>query len=135
MVVVGEHEVLAAHRLLVDAVGEALGGPEQRRLRSELVDRLAASPPRGVVDRLRLAVLALDSDRPQPVAELIAAAEEALRLGDLELSERLGRAAVARAPGLAACGAAGLRARVAGPRTRRRRGARRGRSGALSEPS
>ena len=30
-------------------------------------------------------------------------AEEALRLGDLELSERLGRAAVARAPGLAAC--------------------------------
>ena len=103
VVVVGEHEVRSAHRLLVDAVGEALGGPEQRRLRSELVDRQAASPPRGVVDRLRLAVLALDSDRPAPVPELIAAAEEALRLGDLELSERLGRAAVARAPGLAAC--------------------------------
>ena len=29
-VVVGEHEVRSAHRLLVDAVGDALGGPEQR---------------------------------------------------------------------------------------------------------
>jgi hypothetical protein len=72
-----------------------------RRLRTELVNRLAASPPRGVVDRLRLAVLALDSDSPQPVADLAAAAEESLRLGDLELSERLGRAAVDRSPSLA----------------------------------
>ena len=39
-------------------------GPELRRLRTELVDRLAASSPRGVVDRLRLAALALDSDTP-----------------------------------------------------------------------
>ena len=101
-IVVSEHEVRSAHRLFVDAVGDALGGPEQRRLRTELVDRLSASPPRGVVDRLRLAVLALDSDRPQPVPKVIAAAEDALRLGDLELSERLGRGAVERAPGLTA---------------------------------
>ncbi len=72
-----------AHPLYVDAVRDALGGPDLRRLRTELVDRLAAAPPRGVVDRLGLAVLALDSDRPQPVAEVIAAADEALRLGDL----------------------------------------------------
>jgi hypothetical protein len=90
-----------AHPLFVDAVRDALGGPELRRLRTELVDRMATSPPGGVVDRLRLAVLALDSDSPQPVAELAAAAEESLRLGDLELSERLGRAAVARSPSLA----------------------------------
>jgi ATPase family associated with various cellular activities (AAA) len=101
-VVVGENEIRSAHPLFVDAVGDALGGPELRRLRTELVDRLVASQPRGVVDRLRLAVLGLDSDRPQPVDEVIAAAEEALRLGDLELSERFGRAAVDRAPGLAA---------------------------------
>jgi hypothetical protein len=101
-VVLHGDEIRSAHRLFVDAVGDALGGPEQRRLRTELVDRLAASPPGGVVDRLRLAVLALDSDRPAPVAEVVAAAEEALRLGDLELSERLGRAAVLREPGLAA---------------------------------
>ena len=55
-----------------------------------------------MVDLLRLAVLALDSDRPQPTAELVKAAEEALRLGDLVLSERLGRAALQRAAGLAA---------------------------------
>ena len=101
-IVVSEHEVRSAHRLFVDAVGDALGGPELRRLRTELVDRLTASPPGGVVDRLRLAVLALYSDRPQPVPEVIAAAEEALRLGDFELSERLGRRAVERAPGLTA---------------------------------
>jgi len=92
--------VRPAHPLFVDAVRDALGGPELRRLRTELVNRLAASGPRGVVDRLRLAVLSLDSDSPRPVAELAAAAEESLQLGDLELSERLGRAAVERSPQL-----------------------------------
>jgi tetratricopeptide (TPR) repeat protein len=62
---------------------------------------LAALPPGGVVDRLRFAVLALDSDSPQPVADLAAAAEDALRLGDLECAERLGRGAVERSPDLA----------------------------------
>jgi tetratricopeptide (TPR) repeat protein len=56
--------------------------------------------PTGVVGRLRLAVLALDSESPQPVADLAAAAEDALRLGDLELAEQLGRAAVRRSPEL-----------------------------------
>ncbi|MFL6082777.1 MAG: AAA family ATPase [Mycobacterium sp.] len=93
--------VRPVHPLFVDAVRDALGGPELRRLRTDLVDRLAASSPRGVVDRLRLTVLALDSDSPPPVADLAAAAEESLRLGDLELSERLGRAAVSRSPELA----------------------------------
>ena len=71
-------------------------------MRTELVERLGAAPPRDVVDLLRLAVLALDSDRPQPTAELVKAAQEALRLGDLELSERLGRAALKREAGLPA---------------------------------
>ena len=39
---------------------------------------------------------------PQPTAELVKAAEEALRLGDLVLSERLGRAALQRTAGLPA---------------------------------
>ena len=100
-VVVDGDRVRPVHPLFVDAVRNGLGGPEQRRLRTQLVDRLAGSPPGSVVDRLRLAVLALDSDSPQPLAELAAAAEESLRLGDLELSERLGRAAVDRSPDLA----------------------------------
>jgi len=100
-VVVDGNRVRPAHPLFVDAVRNGLGGPELRRLRTQLVDRLTGSSPGSVVDRLRLAVLALDSDSPQPLAELAAAAEESLRLGDLELSERLGRAAVDRSPDLA----------------------------------
>ena len=100
--VVVDDDARPAHPLFVDAVRDALGGPELRRLRTELVDRLARRPARGVVDRLRLAALALDSDSPQPVADVQAAAEHALRLGDLALSERLGRAAVQRGGGLLA---------------------------------
>jgi hypothetical protein len=95
-VLVDGDRVRPAHPPFVDAVRDALGGPELRRLRTEVVDRLAAASQRGVVDRLRLAVLAVESDSPQQVAELAAAADDSLRLGDLELSERLGRAAVAR---------------------------------------
>ena len=128
-IVVDEDGVLAAHPLYVNAVRDALGGPEMRRLRTELVERLAAAdPPGDVVGRLRLAVLALDSDRPQPVADVIAAAEEALRLGDLELSERFGYAALQRVRWPAGAAGAGLCAGVAGPGPRRRRRARRGRS-------
>jgi len=100
-IVVDGDLVRPVHPLFVDAVRDALGGPDLRRLRTEVVHRLAVSSPSGVVDRLRFAVLALDSDSPQPVADLAAAAEDALRLGDLELSERLGRAAVERTPSLA----------------------------------
>lgn len=62
-----------------------------------------AQPPDGdgVVGRLRRAVRALDGGDALPVAELAAAADDALRLGDLELAERLGRAALP-AGGLAA---------------------------------
>lgn len=90
-----------AHPLFVDAVRGALGGPQLRRLRTALVERLPASHDGGVVGRLRLAVLAVGSDSPQPVPDVRAAAQEALRLGDLELSERLGQAALSREPDLA----------------------------------
>jgi hypothetical protein len=94
--------VRPAHPLFVDAVRNALGGPDVRRLRAELVDLLSRRPSTGVVARLRLAVLALDSDHPLPPADQVAAAAEALRLGDLVLSERLARSACQRAPDLSA---------------------------------
>ena len=98
-VVVDDDRLRPAHPLFVDAVRGALGGPDLRRLRTALVERLSASGGDGVVGRLRRAVLAIGSDRPQPVPDACAAAQEALRLGDLELSERLGRAALgARSP-------------------------------------
>lgn len=82
------------HPLFVDAVRDLMGGPELRRLRSEVVGRMAVARPAGVLQRLRAVALALDSDHDVPAAELTAAAEEALRLGDLVLSERLARAAL-----------------------------------------
>ena len=94
--------VRPAHPLFVTAVGAALGGPDLRRLRTQLVELLTADPADGVVGRLRLAVLALDSDSPQEPAAQLAAADEALRLGDLALAERLSRAVVQRAATLPA---------------------------------
>ena len=87
--------VHCAHPLFLSAMRATVGGPDLRRLRNAVVERLSAAPRPGVVDRLRVAVLALDSDVPLPAAELAGAAGEALRLGDLELSERLARAATA----------------------------------------
>lgn len=84
----------AGHPLFVDGVRDRLGGPDLRRLRTDVVARLAAAGPAGVLDRLQVAAMALDSDHDVPSAALTAAAEEALRLGDLVLSERLARAAL-----------------------------------------
>ncbi|MBO0679599.1 AAA family ATPase [Mycolicibacterium sp. S2-37] len=92
----------AAHPLFVDAMRGIAGGPELRRSRTELVCVLASHRPSGVLQRLRLAALALDSDHEVPAADLTAAAQEALRLGDLQLSERLARAAVHRSGDLGA---------------------------------
>lgn len=99
---VDDDGVRPAHPLFCDAVRAALGGPELRRLRTAVVARLAQAGPRGVVARLRLAALAVGSDSPPPVAQVCAAAADALRLGDLELSERLGQAALAQSPDLGA---------------------------------
>ncbi|MGV9798239.1 AAA family ATPase [Mycobacterium sp. NPDC003449] len=94
--------VRCAHPLFLETVRSSVGGPGLRRLRTALVRRMADAPRDGVVDRLRLAVLALDSDCAMPAAELSAAAAEALRVGDLGLAERLGRAAVDAGGGFAA---------------------------------
>lgn len=88
-------DVRCVHPLFLSAARAAIGGPGLRRLRNALVKQLVAAPRPGVVDRLRIAVLALDSDVPLSADEGVDAAAEALRLGDLELSERLARAAIA----------------------------------------
>ena len=91
-VIISQDGVRPAHPLFVDSVRDRLGGPDLRRLRSAVVGRLSSAGPHGVVGRLRLAALSIGSDSPLPAPDLCAAAREALRLGDLELSERLARA-------------------------------------------
>jgi tetratricopeptide (TPR) repeat protein len=92
--------VLAAHPLYVEAACALMSADDLRARRTSVYDTLSARHAVDCVDRLRLAVLALDSDNPQPVSVVVAAAADALRLGDLELSERLGEAVLARDPDL-----------------------------------
>src|SRR5207248_1823575 len=63
-------------------------------------ERLAAAPPGHIGDQLRLAVLGVDQHTSG--ADLVAAAQQALRFGELTLAERLARAALDRSDGLAA---------------------------------
>ncbi len=91
--------VYAAHPLYAARAGAALASDTARALRMALVERLGAGPPEHVGDPLRLAALALDSDTP---GDTVTAAQLALRFGELTLAERLARAALDRADGLAA---------------------------------
>ena len=100
MVRVEDAMVRCVHSLFLDSVRAEVGGPGLRRLRTALVEQLSTAPRHSVVDRLRVAVLALDSDVALPTAEMASAAAEALRLGDLDLSERLARSAVSAGAGL-----------------------------------
>jgi tetratricopeptide (TPR) repeat protein len=99
---VDEPVVYTAHPLFAERARAALGKDGARRRRTELVTLLSQHPSDHLIDRLRLASLALDSDAPQPVAEIIGAAQQALRLGDLTLCERLARSALQRSDDLAA---------------------------------
>jgi hypothetical protein len=92
--------VYTAHPLFAVRMRAAMGADGTRKRRTELVRLLAQHPAEHLSDRLRLASLALDCDVPQPVDEVAAAAQEALRLGDLQLAERLARSAVDRSGGL-----------------------------------
>lgn len=81
---------LVRDRLVVPVTADGPVPPAE----SPAADPLPAPDDDGVVGRLRRAVRALDGGDALPVAELAAAADDALRLGDLELAERLGRAAL-----------------------------------------
>jgi energy-coupling factor transporter ATP-binding protein EcfA2 len=94
--------VYTAHPLFTNRVRAALGSDELRRRRTEVVMLLSQHPSDHLSDRLRLASLGIDSDAVPPVAEVVAATQLALRLGDLALVERLARSALDRSGGLAA---------------------------------
>ena len=94
--------VYTAHPLFAQRALAALGDDGARHRRTDVVKVLSLHPSAHPSDRLRLASLALDSDAPQPMAEVIDAAQQALRLGDLMLGERLARSALQRSDDLAA---------------------------------
>lgn len=94
--------VYTAHPLFTERARAALDTDGARALRTELVKLLSQHPPEDLSDRLRLASLEVDSESPQPTAQVVAAAQQALRLGDLALGERLAGSALERSGGLAA---------------------------------
>ncbi|BBX42403.1 AAA family ATPase [Mycobacterium simiae] len=100
-----EPVVYTAHPLFAERARAALGADGARQRRTEVVRLRSKHPPQHLSDRLRLASVALDSDAPQPVAEVVDAAQQALRLGDLPLGERLARAALERSSDAPALGA------------------------------
>jgi hypothetical protein len=96
-----DDETYAAHPLYTQRAYAALGPNAQPR-RTSVVAQLSKHPSDHASDQLRLAALAVDSDTPGAVGDVVAAAQQALRLGDLVLAERLGQAALDRSGGLAA---------------------------------
>jgi tetratricopeptide (TPR) repeat protein len=89
-------EVYCGHPLFADHIAAGAAAPHLRRLRSEVAARLATHPHRHLGDRLGRSVLLMASDTPEPVDDVVVAAQEALRLGDLGLSERLAATALER---------------------------------------
>lgn len=89
-----ESVVMPSHPLYAECVRADFGVLTQRRLSAELVSQIAAGDPVHVSDRLRLATLSLDTDTPLESSELIVAAWEAMRMGDLLLGEVLARGAL-----------------------------------------
>jgi ABC-type dipeptide/oligopeptide/nickel transport system ATPase subunit len=94
--------VYTAHPLFAERTRALLDPDDARQRRTDLVKLLSQRPSEHLSDRLRLVSLALDSATPPRVADVAAAAQQALRLGDLALGERLARSALQRSGGLAA---------------------------------
>ncbi len=86
-------ELRLAHPLYGEVLRARLSPVRARRLRGELSEALGATGGRRSGDELRRAVLALGGDTEPDAAMLLTAASQAASLTDVELAERLFRAA------------------------------------------
>src|SRR4029077_16332361 len=73
-----------------------------RALATQVVAWLSPKPIEPVSAKLRLAALAIESDTPPPVDDVVTSSWEAMRLGDRLLGERLAQSALDRSDGLTA---------------------------------
>ena len=88
--------VYSGHPLYLERLAALLDKTEVQRLRAAVATQLAATPSRTPADRMGRTLLALQGDAPVDSDAVVAAAEEALRLGDHSLAERLARGALDR---------------------------------------
>ncbi len=89
--------VYSGHPLFLEQLAGMLTKAEVQRLRTAVATQLAATPSRTPADRLGRTLLALQGDGPVDSDAVVGAAQEALRLGDVALAERLARGALDRA--------------------------------------
>lgn len=90
------------HPLFGEVIRRRLGIASGRRLRGRLYSALKERPINSAPDRIRLAELALDSDKSADLELFEAAAADAIGLANLPLGERFARAAVERRGGVEA---------------------------------
>jgi len=88
-------ELRLVHPVYSDVVRESIGAVRRSALSLRVAERLADVGARRHDDRLRVAVLRLDAGAPGDPAELNAATRDAFVRADMELGERLARAAKA----------------------------------------
>ena len=79
----------SGHPLFLERLATRLDKLEVQRLRSAVAAQLATTPSRTAADRMGRTLLALQGDGPLDTDAVVTAANEALRLGDLGLAERL----------------------------------------------
>lgn len=89
--------VYSGHPLFLEQLAGMLTKAEVQRLRTAVATQLAATPSRTPAERLGRTLLALQGDGPVDSDAVVGAAQEALRLGDVALAERLARGALDRA--------------------------------------
>ncbi|WP_280460992.1 LuxR C-terminal-related transcriptional regulator [Nocardia carnea] len=88
------------HPLFGEVIRRRLGIATSRRLRGKLYSALKQRRINSAADRIRLAELALDSDKSADLELFESAAEDAIGLANLPLGERFARAAVERRGGV-----------------------------------
>ncbi|MGW4352779.1 helix-turn-helix transcriptional regulator, partial [Nocardia sp. NPDC004582] len=98
------HQLLVRynHPLFGEVIRRRLGIASARRLRGRLYSSLKDRPVNSASERIRLAELALDSDKSADLELFQAAAADAISLANLPLGERFARAAVERQGGVEA---------------------------------
>lgn len=86
----------SGHPLFLERLATLLERSEVQRLRTAVAEQLASTPSRTPADRLGRTLIALQGEGPVDGDAVVAAAQEALQLGDVALAERLARGALER---------------------------------------
>ncbi|MCE9516972.1 MAG: AAA family ATPase [Mycobacterium sp.] len=92
-------DVYSGHPLFLERLATILDKAAVQRLRAAVAAQLSTGTDRTPADHLGRTLLALQGDGPIDGDEVVASAQEALRLGDLGLAERLARGVVDRGHG------------------------------------